>query len=288
MSLTPYLDLIRFNRPIGWLVLLWPTLIALFIGAGGWPGWHLFVVFCLGVFLTRSAGCAINDFADRHWDGQVERTKDRPLVTGALTPKQALGCFAVLMLAAFVLVLTLDRQTIALSGIAVVLAALYPFTKRFTYYPQVFLGLAFSMGIVMAFSATSYPLGWTAAAFFAANMAWTLAYDTLYAMTDKPDDLKAGIKSTAIAFGERDHQALAIIQTLAIILWAIAGYTAGMGFPFALGLAITANLFLNQHKRIASKAREDYFAAFLMNHRVGLVLFAATLLDLVYQARLAG
>lgn len=287
MSLAPYLDLIRFNRPIGWMVLLWPTLIALFVGAGGWPGWHLFIVFALGVFLTRSAGCAINDFADRHWDGEVERTRNRPLVTGALSPKQAVGCFALLMLAAFALVLTLDQQTIALSVIALALATLYPFTKRFTYYPQLFLGLAFSMGIVMAFSATGYPLNAAVAAFFLANMAWTLAYDTLYAMTDKPDDLKAGIKSTAIAFGERDHQALAIIQAAAIALWGLAGYLAGLGFPYALGLAIAANLFLNQHKRIASRAREDYFAAFLMNHRVGLVLFAATLLDLVYQSRLA-
>lgn len=285
MTLKPYLDLIRFNRPVGWLVLLWPTLIALFVAAGGWPGWHLFSVFVLGVFLTRSAGCAINDYADRHWDGQVERTQHRPLVTGALTPKNALVCFAVLMLAAFGLVLTLNTQTILISFVAVALAALYPFTKRFTHYPQLFLGLAFSTGILMATTAAGADITTAAVAFVAANITWTLAYDTLYAMTDKPDDLKAGIKSTAIAFGEHAHKAIAGLQIVTLVLWAIAGYSAGLGFPFALGVAIAANLFLNQHKLIASKQRQDYFTAFVSNHRVGAVLFAATVLDLVYQGR---
>jgi len=288
MTLKPYLDLIRFDRPVGWLVLLWPTLIALFVANGGWPGWHLMGVFCLGVFLTRSAGCAINDYADRHWDGAVERTQNRPLVNGTLTPKQALGCFALLMLVSLGLVLTLNTQSLWVSVVALLLAAGYPFTKRVTHYPQLCLGLAFSMGIVMAYTASEQPLSLQVWLFFAANMAWTLAYDTLYAMTDKPDDLKVGIKSTAIAFGERDHQAVAWIQALALVLWAAAGYVAELGFPFALSLAIAANLFLNQHKHIAQRTRQAYFEAFVSNHRVGAVLFAGVVLDLVYQSRLNG
>lgn len=285
MTLAPYLDLIRFSRPVGWLVLYWPTLISLFVAAGGWPGWHLFVVFSLGVFLTRSAGCAINDYADRHWDGQVERTQQRPLVTGALTAKQALGCFATLMLIAFGLVLTLNIESILASFVAVALAALYPFTKRWTYYPQLFLGLAFSMGVIMPFIALDRPLNLVVWLLWLANILWTLSYDTLYALTDKPDDLKAGIKSTAIAFGEKAHRVVAGLQAAALILWGTAGIFAGLSFPYALGLAIAANLFLNQHKLIASRRREDYFAAFVSNHRVGLVIFAGLLLDLIYQSQ---
>lgn len=278
-----YLDLIRFNRPIGWLVLYWPTLIALFIAAQGWPGWHLFIVFSLGVFLTRSAGCAINDYADRHWDGQVERTQHRPLVTGALTPTQALVCFAILMLCAFGLVLTLNPASLWISLLALGLATLYPFTKRVTYYPQLFLGLAFSTGILMATVAADQPITWPVILWFIANVLWTLSYDTLYAMCDKPDDLKAGIKSTAIAFGDHDHQAVALIQVATLITWGVAGYGSGLGFPFALTLGIAANLFLNQHRQIASRQRADYFAAFVSNHRVGMVLFAGVVLDLIYQ-----
>lgn len=285
MTLAPYLDLIRFNRPVGWLVLYWPTMISLFVAADGWPGWHLFVVFSLGVFLTRSAGCAINDYADRHWDGQVERTQQRPLVTGALTAKQALGCFAALMLIAFGLVLTLNIESILASLVAVALAALYPFTKRWTHYPQLFLGLAFSMGVIMPFIALDRPLNWVVWLLWLANILWTLGYDTLYALTDMPDDLKAGIKSTAIAFGEKAHRVVAGLQASALILWGTAGIFSGLSFPYALGLAIAANLFLNQHKLIASRRREDYFAAFVSNHRVGLVILAGLLLDLIYQSQ---
>lgn len=281
----PYLELIRFNRPVGWLLLYWPTLIALFIAAGGWPGWHLFIVFSLGVFLTRSAGCAINDYADRHWDGQVERTQNRPLVTGALSPRQALGCFALLMALAFGLVLTLNIASLWISILALALAALYPFTKRVTHYPQLFLGLAFSCGILMATVAAEQPLTLSVGLWFLANLLWTLSYDTLYAMCDKPDDLKAGIKSTAIAFGERDKQAVAIIQIAALLTWGAAGYGSGLGFPFALSLGVAANLFLNQHKLIASGRRTDFFQAFIANHRVGMVLFAGVVLDLVYRGQ---
>ena len=285
MTLAPYLDLIRFNRPVGWLVLYWPTMISLFVAAEGWPGWHLFIVFSLGVFLTRSAGCAINDYADRHWDGEVKRTQQRPLVTGALTAKQALGCFAVLMLVAFGLVLTLNIKSILASFVAVALAALYPFTKRWTYYPQLFLGLAFSMGVIMPFIALDRPLDSVVWLLWLANMLWTLSYDTLYALTDMPDDLKAGIKSTAIAFGEKAHRVVAGLQASALVLWGIAGLLAELSFPYALGFAIAANLFLNQYKLIASRRREDYFSVFVSNHRVGLVIFAGLLLDLVYQSQ---
>ena len=279
----PYLDLIRFNRPVGWLLLLWPTLIALWVANEGVPSAHLLVVFSAGVFLTRSAGCAINDYADRHWDGDVQRTQNRPLVTGALSPKQALGCFAVLMLAAFVLVLTLPADVWLYSVVALGLAALYPFTKRWTFFPQVALGAAFSWGIVMAFIASNQPITTQVMLWFAANLLWTLAYDTLYAMVDKPDDLKVGIKSTAIAFGDRDQQAVGVIQALAWLCWALAGYQAGLGMPFALSMVIAANLFVNQHRHIdaapSDQRRDALFKAFVSNHRIGLVILIGVALD---------
>ena len=283
--LSAYLDLIRFNRPAGWLVLVWPTLIAVWVANAGQPSVHMVVVFALGVFLTRSAGCAINDYADRHWDGDVERTQHRPLVTGALTPRQALGCFAVLMLAAFGLVLTLSPATWAASVVAVGLAVLYPFTKRFTHYPQFFLGAAFSWGIVMAFVAAGEPIGVNALLWFVANLCWTLSYDTLYAMVDKPDDLKVGIKSTAIAFGDHDQRMVGVFQGLAWLCWAVAGWQAGLGLAFALGMGVAANLFVNQHKSIDKSDRATLFAAFTVNHRVGLVIFVATVLDYAFQLR---
>lgn len=260
----------------------------LVVGSQGFPGWHLLIVFSLGVFLTRSAGCAINDYADRHWDGAVERTQNRPLVTGALSPNQALGCFAALMLLAFLLVLTLPTRVWWLSVPAVALAAIYPFTKRWTFYPQIALGAAFSWGIVMAFSATGTPITWQVGLWFLANLLWTLAYDTLYAMVDKPDDLKVGIKSTAIAFGDRDQQAVGIIQAGAWVCWAIAGWQAGLGIPFALGMAIAANLFVNQHRMIEqaqpNQRRATVFKAFTSNHRVGLVILVSIVLDYSFVA----
>ncbi|QGG79197.1 4-hydroxybenzoate octaprenyltransferase [Litorivicinus lipolyticus] len=285
MTLAPYLDLIRFYRPVGWLVLLWPTLIAVWVANNGNPSVHMVLVFALGVFLTRSAGCAINDYADRHWDGGVERTRQRPLVTGALSPRQALACFGLLMVLAFGLVLTLTPMVWLASIVAVALAALYPFTKRFTNYPQLFLGAAFSWGIVMAFVAAGQPIGANALTWFAANLLWTLAYDTLYAMVDKPDDVKVGIKSTAIAFGDNDQRMVGVLQAAAWVLWALAGWQAGLGFAFILGMGIAANLFVNQHKSIVKADRSTIFAAFVANHRVGLVIFVGVLLDYAFQAQ---
>lgn len=280
MRLQPYLALIRFNRPIGWLLLLWPTLMALWMAAGETPSLKWVLIFVAGVFLTRSAGCAINDYADRKWDGAIERTRNRPLVTGALQPREALFCFALLMLLAFGLVLLLPPQAMIVAVIALGLAALYPFTKRFSGYPQLFLGLAFSCGIPMAYVAAEAPLGWEVALLFAANVLWTFAYDTWYGLTDKPDDLNVGIKSSAISLGPHVQKAIGVAQGSALVLWGLAGWVAGMGFPYFLGLGAVANLFVNQHKRASSGQREDYFHAFLANNRAGAVLFGAVWLDL--------
>lgn len=262
----------RADKPIGTFLLLWPTLWALLLAAEGLPEVHLLVVFVLGVFLMRSAGCVINDYADRHFDGSVERTSQRPLVIGSVTEKEALGLFVCLVMVAFLLVLTLNWQTIALSVIALCLAASYPFMKRYTHLPQVVLGAAFGWSIPMAFMASleSVPAyGWW---LYLANLLWTVAYDTQYAMVDRDDDLKIGIKSTAILFGRYDNLIIALLQVFTLIILLGIGQALAMQWPYYLSLLMIAGLFMYQSWLTFRRARGRCFQAFLNNHYVGMIL----------------
>ncbi|GAB3486893.1 4-hydroxybenzoate octaprenyltransferase [Marinomonas epiphytica] len=279
-KLKDYADLTRFNRPIGSLLLMWPTLWALWLAADGWPDWHLIVIFVLGVFAMRSAGCVINDYADRKVDGFVERTKNRPLPSGRVSEKEALIVFASLALLSFILVLFTDFRTIMLSFIGLGLAALYPFMKRYTHLPQLFLGLAFSWAIPMAYSAQggdlSDPKLWM---LFLANCLWTIAYDTYYAMTDRPDDLKVGIKSTAILFGQYDLLIILILQGLTLSLLTWIGVLGSLPWPFFVSLLLCCGLFIQQHLQTKTRDRQACFHAFLANNRVGLCVFVGLLLS---------
>jgi len=267
------LQLMRFDKPIGTLLLLWPTLCALWIAAQGVPETRLLFIFVMGTFLTRSAGCIINDIADRHLDGAVARTNARPLVTGAVSEKEALLLFTVLMLLAFVLVLFTNTLTIALSFIAVLLAASYPFMKRFTHLPQVVLGAAFSWGIPMAFAAQSGELPAALWLLYLGNLLWTVAYDTQYAMVDREDDILIGIKSTAVLFAHHDRQAVAILQLLTLLtLWA-SGQQFGLGWPYTGALWVIAGLFLYHQYLMRDRDPTQCFKAFLHNNWVGLTLF---------------
>lgn len=269
-----YARLMRADKPIGIYLLLWPTLWALLVAAEGLPSLHLLLVFTLGVIIMRSAGCVINDYADRHVDGAVERTAQRPLVAGEVSVKEALFLFSILILLAFILVLTLNWQTIALSVIALLLAASYPFMKRYTHLPQVVLGAAFGWSIPMAFMAVSETLPWWAWAMFTANLLWTVAYDTMYAMVDRKDDLQIGVKSTAILFGQYDRLIIGILQILAVVLLLVIGIAKEFIWPFYLALLIASLLFVYQQWLIKDRSRESCFSAFLNNHYVGMVLSA--------------
>lgn len=272
------LQLIRFDRPIGTLLLLWPTLIALWLAAQGTPQLHLLLIFTIGVFLMRSAGCAINDFADRKVDGAVKRTSSRPLVTGKITPGEAIAVFVGLSLAAFALVLLTNKLTIVLSLGAVALATCYPFMKRYTHWPQLVLGAAFSWSIPMAFAAQTGTLPAELWWLYSANLVWTLAYDTIYAMVDRDDDKKIGLKSTAILFAGRDRLLVATIQCTTIALLIAVGINFNLGIFYYGGLILAACLFVYQQYLIKDRQREDCFKAFLNNNYVGLTLFAGTVL----------
>lgn len=273
-KLLPYYHLMRLDRPIGSLLLLWPTYWALWLAAGGLPDLKVLVVFTLGVVLMRSAGCVINDFADRHVDGQVERTQARPLATGALTSKQALRLFALLLVIAFALVLTMNDLTIGLSFVAVALAACYPFMKRFTHLPQVVLGAAYGWSIPMAFAAQLNELPSYCWLLFAANLCWTVAYDTYYAMVDRNDDLKIGVKSTAILFGRYDKFIIGLLQLLSLGLLLRVGLELQLGYSYYVGLVVAAGLFIQQQWQTRHRERDPCFNAFLANNRVGAVIFA--------------
>ena len=278
-KLVLYWQLVRGDRPIGWLLLLWPTWWALWLAADGVPPlWTLFV-FSAGVWLTRSAGCVINDYADRWLDPHVERTKARPLATGAVGGREALAVFAVLMLVAFALVLTMNRLTVWLSVVGVFLAASYPYLKRYTYLPQVYLGLAFGWSIPMAFAAvqgTVPPVAWL---LYCGNILWTTAYDTWYAMVDRDDDLKVGSKSTAILFGDMDLVAQGVLYVLAFAAFALVGHRAGLGLYWWLGLGVAALLVVYEFAIARTRARAACFKAFLHNHWVGAAIFAGLALD---------
>ena len=271
--LEKYWRLVRGDRPIGWLLLLWPTWWGLWLAAGGVPPLWPLVVFSAGVWLTRSAGCVINDYADRWLDPQVERTRDRPLATGAVSGREALAVFAVLMLVAFALVLTLNRLTIYLSFVGVVLAASYPYLKRYTYLPQVYLGMAFGWGIPMAFAAIQGEVPPVAWVLYVANIFWATAYDTWYAMVDRDDDIRMGAKSTAILFGDMDLVAQGVLYACTFIALGLVGRQAQLGEPYwwALGVAVLLvgyQFFIARHRD-----RDACFRAFLHNHWVGAVVF---------------
>ncbi|WP_444905273.1 4-hydroxybenzoate octaprenyltransferase [Microbulbifer sp. CnH-101-E] len=278
----PYWQLARMDRPIGSLLLLWPTWAALWLAAGGWPGLQLFAVFTLGVILMRAAGCAVNDFADREIDGHVKRTATRPLATGNVTPMAALGLFAGLSFAAFLLVLTTNQLTILLSLPALALAFCYPFAKRHTHLPQVVLGAAFSMGIPMAFAAVTGEVPPQAWLLYVANLLWTLCYDTFYAMVDRDDDLKIGVKSTAILFGEMDRAMTATLQLLVLMALVLIGQRFGLGAIYYLAVTAIAALFAYQQWLIRNRDREACFKAFIHNNWVGLVFFAGIFLHYLF------
>ena len=279
----PYLQLMRLDRPIGTLLLLWPTLWALWVASKGVPDTKLLLVFIGGVVVMRAAGCVINDWADRHYDGQIERTKNRPLVTGAIPHHHALVLFIGLSLIALSLVLTLNEKTIMFSFIAIILAIIYPFMKRYTFYPQVVLGAAFSWGMPMAFMAVNQEvsdMGWV---LFMANLLWTIAYDTQYAMVDRKDDIKVGIKSTAILFGDADKLIIGILQAVVILALLIVAAREGLGWIFNLSVLITVGLFIYQQWLIKERTRDACFKAFLNNNWVGLVLFMGIILSYYFK-----
>ena len=280
-----YWALVRGDRPIGWLLLLWPTWWGLWMAAGGLPPLWPLVVFSLGVWLTRSAGCVINDYADRWLDGSVERTKHRPLATGEVSGREALAVFAVLMLVAFALVLTLNRLAIYMSVVGVLLAASYPYLKRYTYLPQVYLGMAFGWGIPMAFAALTGsvpPLAWV---LYVANIFWATAYDTWYAMVDRDDDIRMGAKSTAILFGDMDLAAQGVLYACMFFALALVGREAGMGGWYWAGVGAALVLVAWEFGVARGRERDACFRAFLHNNWVGLVLFAGIALDFALRAK---
>jgi len=278
-KLTAIKQITRMDKPIGTYLLLWPTYWALWIASDGWPSLHLLLVFSLGVFFMRSAGCVINDYADRKIDGAVKRTQNRPLVTGALSSSEALQLFATFILLAFSLVLTLSNYTIILSIVAVLLAASYPFMKRITHFPQVVLGAAFSWGMIMAFAQEQGQIPLVAWLLFAANVLWTIAYDTMYAMVDRDDDLRIGVKSTAIAFGENDKRIILFLQLVTLALLFSVGDILAFGWPYQLSLVIAAGFFSYQQLLISARDRDRCFQAFLNNHYVGLVVFVGVTVE---------
>jgi 4-hydroxybenzoate polyprenyltransferase len=278
--LREYFLLVRLHRPIGTLLLLWPTLWGLWLAAGGMPPWTLLIVFCLGTLLMRSAGCAINDFADRDFDGHVKRTADRPLAAGRISAKEAVMVAVVLALIAFAMTVALTNTlTIQLSFVAAFLAASYPFTKRFFAMPQAYLGIAFGFGIPMAFAAVQNqvpPIAWL---LLLANIFWTLAYDTEYAMVDRDDDIKIGIKTTALLFGRFDVIAVVLSHAIFFGLMLLIGKIMGMGIAYYVGLIGAAEVVLSQYRLIKDRGREACFTAFLQNNWLGAWIFGGIVAD---------
>ena len=279
MTATPartalYLDLIRWNRPAGWLLLLWPTLSALWIASHGFPGWHLLTVFTLGTILMRSAGCCINDVADRNFDRHVKRTAGRPVTTGAVSVREALGLGAGLALAAFALVLTTNPITIAYSAGALAVTLVYPYAKRFVSMPQAVLGVAFSFGIPMAFAAVQAQVPMLAWLLMLGNLFWVLAYDTEYAMVDRDDDLALGMKTSAITLGRLDVPVVMACYLLFMLVCALAGVMKGFGTLFYIALGVMSGQVVWHYTLIRSRSREGCFKAFRLNHWLGFTLFA--------------
>lgn len=271
----------RVDKPIGIYLLLWPTLWALFLAAEGLPDPALLGIFAAGVVLMRSAGCVINDFADRHVDGYVARTHSRPLANGEIAVSEALTLFTLLISISFALVLLLNWQTIALSVVALMLASLYPFMKRYTHFPQVVLGAAFGWAIPMASMAVNVALPLWVWVLFFANIAWTVAYDTYYAMVDKDDDLRIGVKSTAIAFAPYEFIAIGMLQVLAVSLLAWVFYIKQLNYAAYLGLVVACGLFIKHAWRARARDKQQLFNAFLHNHYVGMSIFIGIVFGLL-------
>ena len=278
--LADYARLLRVDRPIGSLLLLWPTYWALWLAADGFPSVGNFIVFTLGVFMMRAAGCAINDFADRNVDRHVKRTKDRPLTSGRIEAWEAVALFAGLCVTAFLMVvLFTNTLTLYLSFGGAVLAFIYPFMKRYTHLPQLFLGAAFSWAIPMAWAAEAGEVTKLAWLLFTANVLWTVAYDTLYAMVDRDDDIRIGIKSTAILFGDADRAVIAILQALVVLILILVGQQAELGVFYYLGLVAMACLFVFQQHLARFRERDGCFKAFLNNNWAGFAVFTGLLID---------
>jgi 4-hydroxybenzoate polyprenyltransferase len=274
-----YWILARFNRPIGILILLWPALWALWVASDGSPDVPVLVIICLGVVLMRAAGCVINDYADRSFDPHVERTKLRPIASGKVSPREALIVFVVLCLCAFGLVLFLNTFTIILSFIAAFLAASYPFMKRYTHLPQAYLGIAFGWAVPMSFSAQTNTIPAVAWVMYLAVILWALVYDTMYAMVDKDDDLKIGVKSTAILFGNYDRQIIAVLQVIILGLLLVIGQIKQLSWPYYLGVLIAASLSVYQQILIFHREKSLCFKAFLNNNWFGMAVFAGLVMD---------
>mgnify|MGYP006152012303 FL=1 len=276
-----YIRLMRLNKPIGTYLLLWPTYWALFLSAKGWPDIDLLIIFTLGVLVMRSAGCVINDYADRNIDQNIARTKDRPLITGEVSPKAALRLFVFLLIIAFGLVLLTNALTIQLSLIALALATLYPFTKRWTHLPQVVLGVAFGMSVPMAFSAQTGSIPVSAGWIFLATIVWTLIYDTFYAMADRDEDIKIGVKSTAILFEKYDQIFITFLQILLIIVFVVIGNLFDLGSIYYFSLVIIL-IFMIYHQFLMKKRQKElFFKAFLNNNFIGMTAFIGIFLSVV-------
>ena len=276
-----YIRLMRLNKPIGTYLLLWPTYWALFLSAKGWPDIDLLIIFTLGVLVMRSAGCVINDYADRNIDQNIARTKDRPLITGEVSSKAALRLFVFLLIIAFGLVLLTNALTIKLSLIALALATLYPFTKRWTHLPQVVLGVAFGMSVPMAFSAQTGSIPLSAGWIFLATIVWTLIYDTFYAMADRDEDIKIGVKSTAILFEKYDQIFITLLQILLIIVFVVIGNLFNLGSIYYFSLVIIL-IFMIYHQFLMKKRQKElFFKAFLNNNFIGMTAFIGIFLSVV-------
>ena len=274
-----YFRLMRFDKPIGIYLLLWPTYWALFLSAEGWPKTELLIIFTLGVIVMRAAGCVINDYADREIDKHVERTRNRPITSGEVNSKAALILFVGLALIAFVLVLFTNKLTIQLSFVAIAIASLYPFTKRWTNLPQLILGLAFAMSVPMAFSAQTGTVPASAGWIFLATILWTLIYDTLYAMADREEDLKIGVKSTAILFAKYDQIFITLLQILLMLVFIKIGNLFDLGAFYDISLIIIL-IFMIYHQLLIKKGKKsDYFKAFINNHYIGMTLFLGIFLS---------
>lgn len=269
-----WLDLVRWDRPAGWLLLLWPTLSALWVAAHGFPGWHLLAVFTLGTVLMRSAGCCVNDVADREFDKHVKRTAQRPVTSGRVGVREALTLGAVLALAAFALVLTTNTAAILWSFAALAIALLYPYAKRYVSMPQAVLGIAFSFGIPMAFAAVQSRVPLLAWVLLLGNLFWVLAYDTEYAMVDRDDDLRIGIKTSAITLGRADVPAVMACYGAFLAVWVLALAPRGLGLPFYLGIGAAVAQALWHWQLIRERTRDGCFKAFRLNHWVGFAVFA--------------
>ncbi len=277
--LQQYTLLIRLDRPIGIFLLLWPTLWALWIAAEGFPDSRVFIVFVLGVFLMRSAGCVLNDIADRHFDPLVSRTRTRPLAAGKVSSVESLMVAGCLIFIAFLLVLTMNELTIQLAFVAVILTSIYPFLKRYTYLPQFFLGLTFGWSIPMAFAAQTNSIPQIAWLLLIANVLWSVVYDTMYAMVDREDDLKIGVKSTAILFDDADRVIIGIIQVLVLTTLIMTGRQAQLGITYFISLGIAACFFIYQLSLIWNREPKRCMQAFLNNNWVGLIIFTGLFLD---------